>query len=231
MNSKRQLSPPRERAAPAEPPSPRQAELAYLRALRLQDELQKPDLYIHMEGVLQHCQERIGRTAAHLFMRPEFSHIRGRLEGHGEVDTPAEEEHFEDILDAFPHIRRSVLLGDPGAGKTTTLWKLARDALARAERDPAAPLPLLLRLGLWTDPELILSGFLRQETGALAGQIDSLLDEGRLLLLLDGLNEIPLEQQEVKVVAIRELLVGRSELPVILSCRGPDYRGASRGRG
>ena len=213
--------------------SPRDTELAYLRALRLQDVLQQPDLYIHLQGDARHRPRLIGRTVAHLTMRPEFAHMRRRLLNSDPVPEPVpdadsdgdgDSETFDDILQAFPDIRRAVLLGDPGAGKTTTLWKLARDAIERAEQGPEAPLPLLARLGLWTDPDQDLSAFLAEQAGTLGPDLPQHLAGGRLLLLLDGLNEVPVEQRQAKSQAIRELLTQRPGLSVVVSCRDPDYR-------
>lgn len=78
-------------------------------------------------------------------MRPEFGHLRHLPSGKGE--TRSEARTYEDIAQAFVQVRRAVLLGEPGAGKTTTLWKLARDALEAALADEAAPVPLLVSLG------------------------------------------------------------------------------------
>lgn len=83
-----------------------------------------------------------------------------------------------------------MLLGRPGAGKTTTLLKLAGDRAEQALEQPAAPLPLLVSLGDWTGEEN-LDGFLLQSLPELGGTLAALATKGRLILVLDGLNEVP----------------------------------------
>ncbi len=60
-----------------------------------------------------------------------------------------------------------MLLGEPGAGKTTTLYKLAADLIDTALIDRSAPVPLMVRLGLWTDAHEPLPDFLRRSVGEL----------------------------------------------------------------
>jgi GTPase SAR1 family protein len=61
--------------------------------------------------------------------------------------APAFAETFQTLDDALAKFgNRLLLLGAPGAGKTTLLRRLALKLLAKAERDEAEPLPLLLNL-------------------------------------------------------------------------------------
>src|SRR5581483_8751054 len=46
-----------------------------------------------------------------------------------------------------------LILGEPGAGKTTTLLELARDAIVRAEQDPSQPIPVVFNLSSWSDSQ------------------------------------------------------------------------------
>lgn len=44
-----------------------------------------------------------------------------------------------------------LILGAPGAGKTTTLLQLAQELVKRAETDTRKPMPVLLNLSSWKD--------------------------------------------------------------------------------
>lgn len=55
----------------------------------------------------------------------------------------------DDVPDArlaIRNLRRVVLLGEPGAGKTTTLLKLTVDLVREAQANPDAKLPLYIPL-------------------------------------------------------------------------------------
>jgi hypothetical protein len=114
---------------------------------------------------------------------------------------PLEQRRFEDAVAELKAIRRAVLLGDPGSGKTTTFYKLAADLMETALADPAKPIPLMVRLGLWTDAAEPFAAFLRRSVGELGEGLDGRLAEGRAALLLDGINEIPAGQQAAKYAA------------------------------
>ena len=55
----------------------------------------------------------------------------------------------------------------------------------------SAPVPVLVRLASWTDPAQNLASFLVDALGPFGGDLEALVADGRALLLLDGLNEIP----------------------------------------
>ena len=138
---------------------------------------------------------------------------------------PMESRDFGDILTAFGQVKRAALLGRPGAGKTTTLNKLAADLAQRAKTDAGAPLPLLVSLGDWTGEEL-LPAFLARHPPEIGWALNALSGAKRAVLLLDGLNEIPTHQRQAKAQQVRAL-IGKLEksTPVYVSCRADDYVG------
>ncbi len=169
--------------------TPREAELAYLRRLQL-GELVHIELYTPMAGVARVLTPAApAATLPAVVMRPEFRHLRRRSTATAEARS--ESRAYEDIAQAFVQVRRAALLGEPGAGKTTTLWRLAHDALEAALADATAPIPLLVSLGKWTETEEGLSAFLERQLGELGAHLASLLASRRAVLLLDGLNEMP----------------------------------------
>ena len=56
-----------------------------------------------------------------------------------------EREQFDDLREAIAKHRRIILLGDPGSGKTTTLWRLAYDYALEAKHDRQMSMLQLVR--------------------------------------------------------------------------------------
>ena len=143
---------------------------------------------------------------------------------------------FDDVLDAYRHlpqrqVSRLVVLGEPGAGKSFSLERIACDHARRALQDDTAPLPLLLRLGLWTRADEPFDAFAERQLdldddGARTGLgrwWAALRDQRRAVLLLDGLNEIPQPQRADKAAQIRRACDDTRWLAVVLSCRERDF--------
>ncbi len=208
--------------------SQRQLELDYLSGLKLENWLktiQSVEQYQTMAGTAQTVRDASG------MMSQRFKHLAHLMENPSDErvhETVREQKEYTDILDAIRDLKRAVLLGEPGAGKTTTLWRLARDLFDAAIADPHKPIPILVRLGKWTDADQSLRAFIAVEMGALSEKLDVLIAEKRIALLLDGLNEIPTAQRktgkddQVKAL-IRETLHANPDLIGVISCRERDY--------
>ncbi|MBE2192655.1 MAG: hypothetical protein IAE83_00595 [Anaerolinea sp.] len=109
----------------------------------------------------------------------------------GKVSSPSNQDKIplRNIEEALDRHSRFVLIGSPGAGKTTTLRYIARKyAIARLDNTVYSPLPLLLYLPQWQNKtpitEFISSHWL------FSTDIMGLLKAGDVILFLDGLNEM-----------------------------------------
>src|SRR5262249_55136269 len=159
---------------------PRKMELAYLDRLRL-EELLHTERYTPMAGASRQRQAEMRAVFEFLPMGEE-------------VEPHRESKRFEKAGEEIRRLRPAALLGEPGGGKTTTIWKLADDLVKAALEDREAPIPLLIRLGRWTEADQPLPAFIAKELGDLGDSLDLLLAEKRAALLLDGLNELPAGQ-------------------------------------
>ncbi|MCP4540105.1 MAG: NACHT domain-containing protein, partial [Chloroflexi bacterium] len=131
-------------------------------------------------------------------------------------------EPVDDLRAAVAEHRRIVLLGSPGSGKTTTLWRLAYDYALEAKADAHAPLPLLVPLGGYTgDGPFDVT--LARHLGPLAPHLDIYRASGRLILLLDGLNEMPQADYAGRVGRVRDALEQHPDDSVVVTCRALDY--------
>ena len=131
-------------------------------------------------------------------------------------------EPVDDLRAAVARHRRILLLGDPGSGKTTTLWRLAYDYAQAALADGRAPLPLLALLGAYTDDGPF-DAYVARHLGPLAPYLETYRASGRLILLLDGLNEMPQAGYAERVGRIQEMLSRYSDEPAVVTCRALDY--------
>jgi eukaryotic-like serine/threonine-protein kinase len=120
-----------------------------------------------------------------------------------------------------------LILGEPGAGKTTTLLTLARECIEQAERDPAAPVPVVLNLSSWTGSRPF-RDWLADElgTGYNVGSTFARrwLEEHRLLLLLDGLDEVGEDRRAACVQALHAFVQEHGAPGLVVCCRVTEYR-------
>lgn len=95
--------------------------------------------------------------------------------------------------------RTLLILGEPGAGKTITLLKLAQELIARTEKDLSQPIPVVLNLSSWRNKQQTIADWLIEELNS-TYQISKALgkvwiEDQQLLLLLDGLDEVKIERR------------------------------------
>jgi len=144
------------------------------------------------------------------------------LTSDADVDTATERKPLPSIKSAIALTSKFALLGDPGAGKTTILRRLALEAAQNHLSNPrTTPIPLLLNLAQWAIG-IPFTEFIDMQW-PLPGNPTELIDSGALILLLDGLNEMGSESIQ-KAREIAEWVRPRSpDAVVIVTCRTADY--------
>lgn len=236
--------------SPPAAPTRRDRELAHLHAL-VERLAQHEPRYVPLAGK-ETQEQRLERVLKDVVVPSEvvfeafgFDLNEGCAPGHAARTEP---KTYPDVLQAYAELpqretaRRLAVLGEPGAGKSFSLGRitcqLAREALA----DPECPVPVLVSLGLWTDKDEPLEGFIARcslppAPKSLASatpasevppalqpaDLQALRAEGRLLLLLDAVNEIPPGQRRDKVEAIATLAQDDHLAALLLSCRQRDF--------
>ncbi|MFF2806030.1 NACHT domain-containing protein [Streptomyces sp. NPDC058000] len=123
-------------------------------------------------------------------------------------------------------IPRMVLLGAPGAGKTTLAMRLILALLA----DPRPRVvPVMLTLASWNPHEEALRDWLIRRIGedyrmALSGRAtaEELVTAGRVLPVLDGLDEIAPAHRAAALPEIDRAFDGAD--PIVLTCRAREFR-------
>jgi len=120
-----------------------------------------------------------------------------------------------------------LILGEPGAGKTTVLLSLTQELLKRQRFENAHPVPMVFNLSSWQGKEQSIADWLVSELRRFYDVPEQiarhLVDHGEVALMLDGLDEVQSELRNECVAAINAY---RSEriVPVALCCRVREYR-------
>ena len=111
-----------------------------------------------------------------------------------------------------------LLIGKPGSGKSTSLERLLWEEANAALQDPTARIPVFIKLRRCTATveELIQNFFSSHRLSLKTVDIRKLLQKGKLLLLLDGLNELP-DTFATEIANFRDLY--RNTTPMIFSTR------------
>jgi adenylate kinase family enzyme len=133
------------------------------------------------------------------------------------------------ILDVFNDAGGQLLImGAPGAGKTTLLLELANVLLEEADQNELLPIPVLVPLSTWStkaEPlDVWLQDALYPATGVNSAFAERLVAGRHLLLLLDGLDEMPANRQAACIAAINDYCKNSALSPqMVVCCRKEEY--------
>lgn len=141
------------------------------------------------------------------------------------IQTLSKQDSITGVFDSAQHTL--LVLGEPGAGKTTTVLELARDLIARARESAVEPVPVVLALSTWRGQHKNLRDWLVAELG-LRYQVpkrvaNTWLEEGRLVLILDGLDEVVPDRRAACVDAINAFEQAHPPSGLAVTCRVVEY--------
>ena len=136
-----------------------------------------------------------------------------------------------DIFEGIGAGRTLLILGEPGAGKTVTLLKLAESLITRTENDLSQPLPVVINLSSWGNKRQSIADWLVQELYGIYGTSKSLgktwVEQEQLLLLLDGLDEVDAKYRNDCVRALKQFIRNHGLTEMVVCCRIREYKSLS----
>jgi formylglycine-generating enzyme required for sulfatase activity/class 3 adenylate cyclase len=145
----------------------------------------------------------------------------------GEDIKQVKVDSLSEVIRKYPSI---ILIGGPGCGKTTAIEAVAHELSELPDR-----LPLLVRLSEFTTLSSVEEFVSRiwggaQEAGhwgapELAANLERYLESGKLIILFDGLNEMPAQGYRERCVALRGFIDHWSARGnrFVVTCRALDY--------
>ncbi|GAA1274244.1 NACHT domain-containing protein [Saccharothrix xinjiangensis] len=151
----------------------------------------------------------------------------------------ADELVGDDLIEIWRRVPtgRLVVLGAPGTGKTMLLARFVVDVLDPTARVKGTPVPVLVSAASWNPNDQDLPTWLAERlavdhpaldrrTAGGTSLLRRLLDEGLVLVVLDGLDEIPERLRSRAVAEMNAWLAGGARL--VVSSRTDAYREATR---
>lgn len=120
-----------------------------------------------------------------------------------------------------------LILGEPGAGKTSLMLQLARSLLFRAESDESLPVPVVFLLSTWAEEQLPLDQWFIEELVSKYEVPRPLgeqwVREEMLLPLLDGLDEVAAPARSACVTAINTYKKAHGLASLVVCSRFSEY--------
>ena len=146
-----------------------------------------------------------------------------------EEGTPIERPSDDPIAKTFADASKALLiLGEPGSGKTMTLLELTRDLLQYHDARLERAVPVVLSLASWRPAARGLLDWaiaeLRSQYFVPTTLAERWLTQGRLHLMLDGLDEVPEIRRDGCVEAINAFLQDGKTAGVAVTCRSEQYQ-------
>lgn len=181
-----------------------------------------------IEGVLEHSLHQAALIALGLQKQPDALANPWHLEVQETKLPPRPLPAGTSIVQVYDEADGELLiLGEPGAGKTTLLLELARVLLDRAEQDKNQLIPVIFNLSNWGVKQqpltewLVAELYVKYRVPPKVGWEWVMND--RLLVLLDGLDEVAETARESCVKTINAYKQTREALPLVVCCRKAEY--------
>lgn len=126
-----------------------------------------------------------------------------------------------------------MVLGGPGIGKSTFLRKIGLEALKKGGELRRACIPVFLELKKFREEQIDIKQKIIEELEtckfpAAEALVESALEQGKLLVLFDGLDEVPSQRLNQVIEHIEDFVDRHDKNSFVASCRIVAYRSSFR---
>ena len=162
----------------------------------------------------------------------EISDLQGNGDYAERCDFSQHNAQSISAISAFNNHNKLVLLGKPGAGKTTLLKHLALQCIEGKFKPDCLPVFIFLRTFVHQckeDNNFSFVNYLQKlwaNYDISSEQVLNLLQQGKVLVLLDGLDEVPQAHEAEILSQIQQFSTVYYQNPLVITCRlaGQQYR-------
>jgi predicted NACHT family NTPase len=144
-----------------------------------------------------------------------------------ELDKSFEELQQTEIFEQIGQGKTLLILGEPGSGKTIALLQLAQHIIERTESDLSQPIPVVFNLSSWAKKQQKIEEWLIEELREKYGVPKSLsqpwIEQGQLILLLDGLDEVQAVSRNNCVRTLNQFIAQHGMTDIVICSRVKDY--------
>ena len=154
--------------------------------------------------------------------------------------SPRRQRYFHqslvDLVRSRDMVRVAVLLGDPGSGKSVALRRLGLGLARAALEDERSPVPVYVPLGAFSkDPpttkgvKALIRRSIEEISPAdteLTATLQARLQSGGVVLLFDGMDEMPLHEFSARLKALHEFATLDTKARCLFACRIGDFQEA-----
>jgi tetratricopeptide (TPR) repeat protein len=233
---------------------PRLTKAVFLRGRSIEDESVEQEKQ-YLENLIELFQSRgaypwevnkyIDLEATREDLEPQAYRVQPRLWNLAEEEESGSEGTVRSRVKVSSFLRREkgpiLLKGEPGTGKTHAIRRFAVDQAedARKTLPSKVTIPIYVFLGSYIgktendEPEEVsdfLQHYLQEKypwSGFLCDHLNEYLKQGRLLLLFDGLNELPLDEYLPRLNKLEEFVLRYPKNKAIFTCRTLRYTSQS----
>ncbi len=146
-----------------------------------------------------------------------------------ELDQSFEQLRETNLFEQIGQGKTLLILGEPGAGKTIALLKLAERLVEQP--DLSQPMPVVLNLASWASKRQPIADWLVEELREKYQVPKKLsqpwIEQEQLILLLDGLDEVKAEYRNDCVRSLNQFIETHSVTDLVVCSRVRDYEALS----